>query len=318
MRTDVVSNTVAARSIFNGAVKTLARTGDRFRYRFSVSNTSNRESYPIRAALKALRSDLSGQANRVFVGNPSYAMRGVFPCSEMLANNYFASGSASWSVGSGWALTVSDGIAKLTATSATPATTALSQSITLTSGIAYAVRTLSLAGYGTTQPGAVLGSILNSSGAPGMYTAYGTAGSTGAQSVGVYHTIPGGFAAGRTFFAPWTSCQRCALVNGASQTGNALLIDALPISTNGLALAGDIVQIGTQLAMVTRSLDSDSSGAGYLQFKPSLRASPADNSPIIFGYPLGRFVAVSNESGWTDSPGGFSDLDFEFEEALDQ
>lgn len=312
-----VSNTAAPRSIFTGAVKTLARTGDRFRVSFNVSNTNDSETYAIRSALRAFRLSLAGQANRFWFGDPSYTMRGSFPCSEMLSNNTFSNALTSWSTGSNWSSAANDSIVRMASTSASPATTALYQSITLTSGVSYAVRAMSIAGNGTTQPGAILGSIQNTSGTAALYTAFGTAGSTGSQNVGVYHTVPGGFASGRTFFVPFVSCRRCALVNGASQTGSALTIDSLPISIAGLALPGDIAQIGTQLVMVTQSLNSDSSGAGYLQFKPTLRASPADNDPVIFGFPMGRFVLTQNEGGWSDAPGIFSDFSFEFEEALD-
>lgn len=316
-RPDVISNDAGARSIFTGALRTTSRGGTRMRVGLTVANANNKESYALRASLQALRYFLSGQANRIWLGDPSYVMRGSFPCAEMLSNTAFANGSTGWSLGTNWTQTVNDRLTKLTSASASPATTALFQAVTLTSGLSYAVRAMSIAGFGTTQPGAVLGSIANTSGAAALYIASGTAGSTGSQNVGVYHTVPGGFASGRTFFVPFVSCQRCALVNGASQTGSALVIDGLPISTNGLALPGDIVQIGTQLAMIVLPLDSDSGGNGYLQFKPSLRATPADNTPIIFGYPLGRFVLTTNEGGWRDSPGGFSDFEFEFEEALD-
>jgi hypothetical protein len=42
----------------------------------------------------------------------------------------------------------------------------------------------------------------------------------------------------------------------------------------------------------------------HLAYPP--RTTPADNAPVIFNTPMGRFVAVSNEGGAEYSPGVFS------------
>jgi hypothetical protein len=96
-RWDIASNTAAARSIFTGAVRTIARTGDRFRIGLNISNANNRESFPIAAALRSLRASLGGQANRIWLSDPGYTPRGSFPAPELLVNNTFASGTNGWS-----------------------------------------------------------------------------------------------------------------------------------------------------------------------------------------------------------------------------
>ena len=102
-----------------------------------------------------------------------------------------------------------------------------------------------------------------------------------------------------------------------SQVGNALHLKGLPASTADLLLPGDRVQIGTQLNIVTAPLDSDASGLGYLEFAFRLRASPADNAPVIIHQPFGRFIQTGNETGWDQQPGGVSNYEMQIEEALD-
>lgn len=115
-------------------------------------------------------------------------------------------------------------------------------------------------------------------------------------------------------YTPTTS----AAVAATAQTGSALYVKGLPASTSGLLLPGDLVQVGTQLQQVSASLDSDAAGLGYLQMHRPLRASPADNDPVIVNKPMGLFTLSENENGWSDSPGQFSDFDFVIEESLDQ
>jgi hypothetical protein len=66
--------------------------------------------------------------------------------------------------------------------------------------------------------------------------------------------------------------------------------------------------------MVDASLDSDAAGSGYLRFSPPLRRAIADSAPIIVHRPMGRFM-LTNDAGWGNSPGVFSDSSIELEEA---
>jgi hypothetical protein len=119
-RIDAISNTVAARSIFTGAVRTLSRTGDRMRWGISTANASNEETYAVRAALQSLRLNASGQANRIWFADPGYRQRGSFPSTELLTNSNFASGTTGWTGGASeitWA--VSDRVLRATRTAVT-------------------------------------------------------------------------------------------------------------------------------------------------------------------------------------------------------
>lgn len=92
-----------------------------------------------------------------------------------------------------------------------------------------------------------------------------------------------------------------AASSGTSQTGSALRIKGLPVSTNGLLLPEDIFEINGELKQCTAALNSDAAGLGYLQFEPGLIRSPADNDPIIITDPMGKFLVsnlkVDNEFG---------------------
>lgn len=101
--------------------------------------------------------------------------------------------------------------------------------------------------------------------------------------------------------------------DGVEQTGGALHVKGLPLDTAGLLLPGDWVEIGGQLKQVTAALNSDQSGLGYLQFRPGLHRSPADNSPIIVTKPMGRFLLREGAS-WSNRYGHYADIDLTLDE----
>jgi hypothetical protein len=107
-------------------------------------------------------------------------------------------------------------------------------------------------------------------------------------------------------------------IGGAAQSGPAIYVKGLPASTNGLLLAGDWVEIitsqGSELKMLTASLDSDAAGLGFLQFAPALRGTVADNAPIIVHRPMGRFISTADAIEYQDEPGIVTTSSFDFEE----
>jgi hypothetical protein len=79
-----------------------------------------------------------------------------------------------------------------------------------------------------------------------------------------------------------TSGQSTCLVNGAGQTGTTLNVDGLPNGTL-IAKAGEYFQVGSEYKILTADATSNGSGqVNGLQFKPALRASPADNAVVTF------------------------------------
>jgi len=80
------------------------------------------------------------------------------------------------------------------------------------------------------------------------------------------------------------------LVNGANQTGIALITDGWPFSTLVLSM-GDMVQLATgQLVMVCSDGTSDGAGNLTLDIEPKIRTSPADNSALTLASPTALFM----------------------------
>jgi hypothetical protein len=109
-----------------------------------------------------------------------------------------------------------------------------------------------------------------------------------------------------------------AASTGTSQTGSALYVKGLPASTAALLLPDDRFEVitdrGSELKIVTASLDSDAAGLGYLQFEPPLRGVPADNAAIIVHQPMTKTIFAGDLVGWDDEPGIITHASAEFEE----
>ncbi len=92
------------------------------------------------------------------------------------------------------------------------------------------------------------------------------------------------------------------LVKGAGQTGEELIIDGLPVSTNGVYLAGDWFHVGTGTTQRLHKnlVDVDSNGAGdaTLDIFPPLRESPVDDAPLTWVEARGVFRLVNNAFTW--------------------
>jgi len=86
------------------------------------------------------------------------------------------------------------------------------------------------------------------------------------------------------------------LVNGASQTGMALVVDA--VGAAATVKRGDRFQLGTgasaRLHMVTADGTANGSGEITLDIWPRLRESPADNAALTIAAPKGRWMLASN------------------------
>lgn len=103
-----------------------------------------------------------------------------------------------------------------------------------------------------------------------------------------------------------------AVASGTAQTGSGIYVKGLPVSTSGLLKAGDMVQMGNQINIVTAPLDSNASGLGYLQCGNPWRASIADNDPLIVKTPMAKMILASEDMSWETGPGQFSPFQLEF------
>ncbi|HEU4602311.1 MAG TPA: hypothetical protein VFS24_10100 [Steroidobacteraceae bacterium] len=107
-----------------------------------------------------------------------------------------------------------------------------------------------------------------------------------------------------------------ALPSGTTQSGSALYLRGLPVSTNGVLEAGDMFQVGNEIKRATARLNTDAAGFGYLPFEPALRASLADMAPVIFHEPMGKFLLNTSDVVWPTRAGLFSDFSLDFVEAV--
>jgi len=107
------------------------------------------------------------------------------------------------------------------------------------------------------------------------------------------------------------------LVKGAAQTGLSITIDGCTSSVTGWLLAGDYVQIGDELKMITADANTDSGGNATLSFVPPIRVSPADNSAVITTAPKCIMKLKDNSQvRWPMQPGRIYAMSVAIEEAL--
>lgn len=110
------------------------------------------------------------------------------------------------------------------------------------------------------------------------------------------------------------------VVNGASQTGNELAIDGLPISATGYLLAGDYIQLGSGLASelykVLDDVDTNASGEATLTLWPRLRTIPSDGATVVVSNAKGLFRVSTPTTDWSISNSGFYSISFGAIEAI--
>lgn len=107
-----------------------------------------------------------------------------------------------------------------------------------------------------------------------------------------------------------------AAVAAALQSGTALNLKGLPLSSAGLLLPGDWFQCNSQLHQVIASLDSDAAGLGTAILARPPRNGPPENSAFVVNNPMGRFLVTSNSTGWNEMPGRMSDASLELVEDI--
>lgn len=105
-----------------------------------------------------------------------------------------------------------------------------------------------------------------------------------------------------------------AAYTGDSQSGGALFTKGWPASTNALLLAGDWIEINGELKQLTAPVNSNAAGLAYMQFRPGLAGTPADNDPIIVYEPFGRFIYPAGTREIENQFGIYGDCTMDLEE----
>lgn len=96
------------------------------------------------------------------------------------------------------------------------------------------------------------------------------------------------------------------LINGAGQAGETLTTDGWTVSSNGVLLRGDWIQLGAfgspakpkRIYRVLNDVNSDSGGNAIIDIWPRIRESPANNEPLVLTNTSGTFMLEDNEMGW--------------------
>ena len=307
----LIDSTAVFTSPLTGATRTVSRGGLRWQCSLAFENLSTTQ----RARALGTIAALKGRQNRLWLHDASQSLGGSFPAVETLSNVDLTA-TTGWTAGAEVSAYADGGRLRSTRTAVT-ADSSLSSQATVTAGVQYLFRALAIAGKGSMSYDLRLGSTAGASDITNgtNLTAAGYQYVTGSVAGTTMHAGMGDLYSGRSVDGYQSiaipSLARCALVKGASQTGSALLIDALPTSTDGLLLAGDMVSVYTsrwELKRVTAALNSNGSGEGYLQFEPPLSTSPSDNAPIAIYRPTARFLLSEDDPTWSTRPGLFSDV----------
>ena len=313
---------------YTGIKKTASWAGDRLSIalEFTMTGGASTALKMQQAALIGFLVSLRGKQNRAYLYNPSSQRRGSFPSTELLTNPTFEAGTGWTSSNANLVLSFDDRIMRGTRAGVAADYQIRASSVTVTSGAAYAARLMAYARkgamdyrlqLGTTAGGTEISATSADITSGGMQLLAGTASGT-TMHFSILDGISGSRAIGDFQDFQYASLTRCILVNGASQTGSALNVDALPLSSAGLLLPGDTFEVitsrGSELKICTAPLNSNSSGQGTVYFEPPLRGSVADNAAVVVEQPMSRCIFVGDLPQWTNEPGIFTTCSADFEE----
>jgi len=117
---------------------------------------------------------------------------------------------------------------------------------------------------------------------------------------------------------PYGTAAGAGVVEGAAQTGATLNTDGWTPSQTGVLLAGDYVQVGDGLHMITEDIDSDGAGAAALKLAPELRSSPADGATVITSAPRVLMELIDDQqSAWAVQAPAVYAISFGLREVFD-
>ena len=316
----IIDSTAVFNSALSGVTRTVSRPGTRFGCTMNFQALSGSD----RSRVIGILSGLRGRSNRIWIEDDSYVKQGSLASTELLSNVTFAATTGWTSSNAELVLAADTGKLRLTRTAVVADRSAYA-SVTTANTVQYLFRAGVIAGRGNVRMRLTLGTtagggeLVTGSTETTAGLKHVTAAATGTLTYAGVGDFISGRAADNFQIIDSPSVSRCALVNGASQTGSALWIDALPVSTTGLLKAGDMVAVyttGWELQRLTADLNSNASGQAHMMFEPPLRASPADNAPISIYRPMARFLLAEEEVSWGSRPGILSDFSVSFVEDI--
>lgn len=213
------ANTSAFSSPTVGSTRSIERLGDRLRFNFDFTVKNDLASTAMqRGRMQAFLARLRGQAGRVVMPVPGYGLaRGSFPDGELLLNNTFSGGTASWTPAAA-TLTVSNRTGLIASNGTFASVPKISQTVAgLIQYVPYVGRAFVVPGPGA--QGAAGVALTTASGVNdystlmGLRTAMEVSNVTTGTVQVVGNSVASGFVLGAGVFVPYTSLQRCALVD---------------------------------------------------------------------------------------------------------
>lgn len=222
-------------SPLSGNVRSVMRAGARWGFRADYQSLTANE----RARMAPFTINQGGAVNRVLFSPPDLIKRGSFPAIELLLNNNFKAGTASWTAGADYSISAADRILTCQRIANTIPTNLLSQTVAnLALYQPYALRALTIPGRGSQSSiGPQVGnSLLSNPGDFGFRSQVYTPETT-TQSFGLGDYVNVGQLAGDYFTVPYISLSRCLLVDN----GVNLFINSDTPGGTGWVVAGSSV-----------------------------------------------------------------------------
>lgn len=292
----------SAISPFDGDLTILSRGGDRWTGECSFAPIFDDAA----ADVEAFFARIKHQANQFVLPPYFYKRRGSFAPVNVAPNAGTFDVIGPWT-GSGAVVTVETGMLRVR-NSAAAAGQARSGAVTVVANTQYVLRVECLPGsvstfrviVGTAAGGSTIldsGSITS----PGVYTGTFSSGANTALHVSLINNTA---ATGDFSYFDNLLIERCALTQGATSPGDLLRIDGLDVSQSELLKKSDMIEVNGQLLKLLHGLTTDSGGLAIVRVSPSIRVAIADNTPVILGTPMGRFVMRDDPSSW-DTVGYF-------------
>jgi hypothetical protein len=105
-----------------------------------------------------------------------------------------------------------------------------------------------------------------------------------------------------------------ALTSGTAQSGGGLYTKGWPVSSSGLLLADEFIEVNGELKQLVAPLDTDAAGMAFLQFRPATGNAPADNDAVVVHEPFGRF-RLGGDYDESMQWGRYSDCELTLEES---
>lgn len=311
----LVRNDARAISPLGGTFQDIIRQGTRWEVDFSWKTLSQVNSQ----RMEAWAAQMAKGGSRCYLPDFSFTPQGSFGAVELITNGSNLTATTSWAAQSSAVLSVNGGCLKITngAASAGGASWTLSG---LTIGASYVVRTVLLS-IGSTQHAQIL--IGTSAGGnqtqTNTYTAGGYLYTTFVATATTHYLtlVTNTTTAGDYTFWQSISCLKAPIIDGASQTGNSLLINGLAASTNGIIAMGDLVELASgQVVRAIADMDSNASGVATLFFEPSLRSSPANASGIRLLTPSVAMAFKKASASKSATPPYFGSFAFSLQEDI--